>query len=218
MAKLEHGRFYRFPDGTVAQAEAAGDGWVQLTDVADVQGHPGSSERWHTWGVSPTGALHEGPVVSLVDGGTHAGVPLSFHTDELEEVVPSGMDYPAADAGAWTPAALVRGPQDHTGLPAGFDDGYPGFDDGEPPAFDAPAWAQASPLPPRPQQVDPGMITIRYNNTQVAEPCATCGEIVDQPVGPALLTIHGMQVCRACGETYAPELTAMLTAWEKTQE
>jgi DNA polymerase-3 subunit alpha len=37
-------------------------------------------------------------------------------------------------------------------VPAGFDDGFPGYDDGEPPAFDETAWASASPLPPSGEQ------------------------------------------------------------------
>ncbi len=59
---------------------------------------------------------------------------------------------------------------------------------------------------------------IRYNTMQVAEPCAVCDEVVDQPTGPALLTIDAAQVCTRCGERLAPELVDMLTAWWTAQE
>ncbi len=65
--------------------------------------------------------------------------------------------------------------------------------------------------------IDRGDFVIRNNNAQVAEPCAACGEIVDQPTGPALLTTDGAQVCMDCGQKYAPELATMLRAWQATE-
>ncbi len=67
--------------------------------------------------------------------------------------------------------------------------------------------------------VDPTGIAIKYNNLSSAEPCAICGRVVDQDVGPALFLASTYdQVCESCGEQYAPELAAMLKAWRKTQE
>jgi len=62
---------------------------------------------------------------------------------------------PYTEAKVSTPAPVVApvfATGEYAGLPAGFDDGFPGYDDGEPPAFDEAAWASASPLPPSAEQ------------------------------------------------------------------
>jgi len=58
-------------------------------------------------------------------------------------------------------------------------------------------------------------ISIKYNNLSAAEPCALCGEVADQDVGPALFLAGSFdQVCLACADRYAPELLEMLQAWQ----
>lgn len=64
---------------------------------------------------------------------------------------------------------------------------------------------------------DRSLFAIKYNNTQVAEPCAICDQPVDQPAGPALFAADSWkQVCANCGAKFAPELSAMLT-WQQSQ-
>ena len=69
------------------------------------------------------------------------------------------------------------------------------------------------------QVVDPTEIAIKYNNLSSAGPCAICGVVVAQEVGPALYLASSYdRVCWSCAERYAPEMAAMLKAWRKTQE
>lgn len=105
-ATLESRRFYTFGAKTRVRATPAGDGWWQLTDVRDLYEKPDAPTEWKTWAVSPTGAIHEGPVVST-DAGTHAGAPLSMHIDSMYEVVASGEDCPPTDPNYWINAEVV---------------------------------------------------------------------------------------------------------------
>ena len=69
------------------------------------------------------------------------------------------------------------------------------------------------------QVVDPTGIAIKYNNLASAEPCAICGRVTEQEVGPALFLASTYDhVCLSCGEQYVPELADMLKAWRKMQE
>ena len=64
--------------------------------------------------------------------------------------------------------------------------------------------------------VDPTEIAIKYNTEHAACHCILCNGITYPVLGPELFLAESYDpVCRACGAQYAPELFAMLQAWER---
>lgn len=104
MVKLASGHYYRFPKGNVARADVAENGWWQLTELDGVLPGPDTPTGSRTWGIAPSGAFYDGPVLTATDGGTTAGSALAFHQDGLTEVVRSGIDTHAGAAYMWQPA------------------------------------------------------------------------------------------------------------------
>ena len=64
--------------------------------------------------------------------------------------------------------------------------------------------------------VDPTEIAITYTTEHAATRCVLCNGVTYPVLGPELFLAESYDpVCRTCGAQYAPELVAMLQAWER---
>lgn len=62
--------------------------------------------------------------------------------------------------------------------------------------------------------IEPAMFAIKYNNHQVARPCAVCGGVAEPSAGVAIFLANSFDpVCDRCGITHAPTLAALVTMY-----